>query len=167
MKHSKLIKKRSSLKSKGVETKKVDYSTKSNEQLGVLFYIVDGSTNDYYGFHCPLEGLKFILNMHNQIYNDPLLARQGYQALIYGLIKNGVIDNRMFSGLLEQYLATFEVVKEALVKYKNQSIGIILTLNLNDKDNPSIIVTDFVKWKIQAEEVFEKHNKAYLDSLQN
>lgn len=167
MSYSKFIKKIKALKFKGVETKKVDYSTKSNEQLGILFYIVDGSTHDIYGFQIPLEELKFILNMQKQIYDDPLLARQGYQALVYDLIKDGAIDNRMFSQVLEQYLATFQVVEEALVKYKNQSIGIVVTLNLNDKDNPSMIFTDFVKWKLQAEKVFKNHNKMYLDSLKN
>jgi len=167
MSNSKFFKNRQSLKFKGVEIKKVDYPTKSNEQLGVLFYIVDGSTHDMYGFYNPLENLKFILNLQKQIYNDPLLARQGYQALVYDLIKDGAIDNHMFSQVLEQYLATFQVVEEAMVKYKNRSIGVIVTLNLNDKDNPSIIFTDFKKWKLQAEKVFENHNKLYLDSLKN
>lgn len=167
MKHSKFIKNRQSLKLKGVETQKVDYSTESNEQLGILFYIIDGNTHDVYGFHSPLEELKFILNIQKQMYNDPLLARKGYQELVYDLIKDGAIDNRIFSQILEQYLSTFEVVPQALVKYPNQSIGIMVTLDINDKDNPSMIFSDFITWKLHAEEVFKRHNEAYLNSLRN
>ncbi len=167
MKHSKFIKNRQSLKLKGVETKKIDHSTKSNEQLGVLFYILDDYNCDIYGYYHPLDEFKDVLNFQNQFYDNPLSARQSYQALIYDLIKDGAIDNRMFSQILEQYLATFEVVPQALVKYPNQSFGITVTLNLNNKDNPLMMFNDFITWKSASEEVLKYYNETYLNSLRN
>lgn len=116
-------------------------------KLGVMYEIInERGQNDVYAFNLNLSCLNQVIDEEVNYFKNSLDARIQYQMVLYSQIEKGIVEDEYFFKLMVHYLSTFDSVKTSLTALKNQSVGICITLNQKNKENPVLFETDYFMW---------------------